>query len=63
MTKEFMNELMNALIDGTIFGICFGFWVMVLMMVWRWFLGIVKRFLPWLFPKRFAPKNTTENNE
>lgn len=63
MTKEFMNELMNALIDGTIFGICFGFWVMVLMMVWRWFLGIVKRFLHWLFPKRFAPKNTTENNE
>lgn len=54
---------MNALVDGTIFGICFGFWVMVLMMVWRWFLGIVKRFLHWLFPKRFAPKNTTENNE
>lgn len=63
MTKEFMNEVMNALIDGTIFGICFGFWVMVLMMVWHWFLGIVKRFLHWLFPKRFAPKNTTENNE
>ena len=63
MTKEFMNELMNALVDGTIFGICFGFWVMVLMMVWRWILGIVKRFLHWLFPKRFAPKNTTENNE
>ena len=63
MTKEFMNELMNALVDGTIFGICFGFWVMVLMMVWRWFLGIVKRFLHWLFPNRFAPKNTTENNE
>ena len=58
-----MNELMNALVDGTIFGICFGFWVMVLMMVWRWFLGIVKRFLHWLFPKRFATKNTTENNE
>lgn len=63
MTKEFLNELMNALVDGTVFGICFGFWVMVLMMVWRWFLGVVKRFLHWLFPKRFPTKKTTEQKE
>lgn len=63
MTKEFLNELMNALVDGTIFGICFGFWVMVLMMVWRWFLGVVKRFLHWLFPKHFPAKKVTEHKE
>ncbi|MBE5874820.1 MAG: hypothetical protein E7287_10525 [Lachnospiraceae bacterium] len=63
MTKEFLNELMNALVDGTVFGICFGFWVMVLMMVWRWFLSVVNRFLHWLFPKRFPTKKTTEQKE
>ena len=63
MTKEFLNELMNALVDRTVFGICFGFWVMVLMMVWRWFLGVVKRFLRWLFPKRFPSKKVTEHKE
>lgn len=63
MTKEFLNELMNALVDGTIFGICFGFWVMVLMVVWRWFFGVVKRFLHWLFPKRFPSKEVTEHKE
>lgn len=56
MTKELLNEFMNALIDGTLFGICFCFWMMIVIVVWRWFLGIVKRFLHWLNPKWFKPK-------
>lgn len=56
MTKELLNEFMNALVDGTLFGICFGFWMMVLIVVWRWFLGITKRFLHWLNPKWFQLK-------
>lgn len=56
MTKELLNEFMNALIDGTLFGICFCFWMMIVIAVWRWFLGIVKRFLHWLNPKWFKSK-------
>ena len=56
MTKELLNEFMNALIDGTLFGICFGFWMMVLIVVWRWFFEITKRFLHWLNLKWFQPK-------
>lgn len=56
MTNELLNEFMNALVNGTLFGICFGLWMMVLIVVWRWFLGITKRFLHWLNPKWFQPK-------
>ena len=45
-----------SLIDGTLFGICFCFWMMIVIAVWRWFLGIVKRFLHWLNPKWFKSK-------
>lgn len=65
MTKELLNELMNGLVDGTIFGICFSFWMMILVAVWRWFLGVAKRFLHRLFPKSkwFYPKSDeTEKN-
>ena len=58
-----LNELMDALVRGTLAGICVSFWLMGLTAIWKWFLGVVKRFLHWLFPKHFAPKDVTENKK
>ena len=61
MTMEFVSEIMDAMVKGTLCGICISFWLMGLTMIWKWFLGVVKRFLHWLFPKRFSKKNATDN--
>lgn len=61
MTIEMLNEILDAMVRGTMIGICASFWIMGLAIMWKWFLGVVKRFLHWLNPKWFAPK--AENTE
>lgn len=56
MTMEMLNEIMDAMIRGSLIGFLASFWLMGLIAVWRWFLGIVKRFLHWINPKWFNPK-------
>ena len=63
MTMELLNEIMDAMVRGTLIGICASFWIMGLAAIWKWFLGILKRFFRWLFPPHTAPKgNDTDNN-
>lgn len=63
MTIEMISEILNAMVRGTLYGICISFWMMGLAMIWKWFIGVVKRFLQLLFPKRFAPKDVIENKK
>ena len=56
MTMEMLNEIMDAMIRGSLIGFLASFWLMGLVAIWRWFLGVVKRFLHWLCPKWFKPK-------
>ena len=51
-----LNEIMDAMIRGSLIGFLASFWLMGLIAVWRWFLGVVKRFLHWINPKWFNPK-------
>ena len=53
---EMLNEIMDAMIRGSLIGFLASFWLMGLIAVWRWFLGVVKRFLHWINPKWFNPK-------
>lgn len=56
MTMEMLNEIMDAMIRGSLIGFLASFWLMGLIAVWRWFLGVVKRFLHWINPKWLNPK-------
>lgn len=56
MTMEMLSEIMDAMIRGSLIGFLASFWLMGLIAVWRWFLGVVKRFLHWINPKWFNPK-------
>lgn len=56
MTMEMLNEIMDAMIRGSLIGFLASFWLMGLIAVWRWFLGVVKRFPHWINPKWFNPK-------
>ena len=56
MTMEMLNEIMDAMIRGSLIRFLASFWLMGLIAVWRWFLGVVKRFLHWINPKWFNPK-------
>lgn len=65
MTMDSINEILDAIIRGSLLGLLAGFWLMGLAAIWKWFLGVAKRFLHWLFPKAkwFQPKeqNPKEN--
>ena len=61
MTMDSINEILDAIIRGSLLGFLAGFWLMGLAAIWKWFLGVAKRFLHWLFPKAkwFQPKEQT----
>jgi hypothetical protein len=56
MTMEMINEFIDAIIRGSLLGFLASFWIMGLIAIWKWFLGIVKNFIHWLCPKWFKPK-------
>ena len=52
MTMDSINEILDAIIRGSLLGFLAGFWLMGLAAIWKWFLGVTKRFLHWLFPRQ-----------
>nr|DAL27196.1 MAG TPA_asm: hypothetical protein [Caudoviricetes sp.] len=56
MTTDMINQILDAMARGTMVGISAAFWVMDLAAIWKWFLGVMKRFLHWVNPKWFNPK-------
>ena len=50
MNMEIVNEVMEAIIRGTMTGICLGFIALGLVAIWKWFFGVVKRVVLFLFP-------------
>ena len=46
---EMINDFMDMLVHSTITGICLAFWIIALMGIWKWFLGVMKRALFYLF--------------
>ncbi len=50
MTTEMINTFMDSIIRGTLTGICLSFWILGMVAIWKWFLGIMKRALLYIFP-------------
>lgn len=50
MTVETIEQFMDSMVRGTLNGICLAFWLLCLVSVWKWFLGVMKRALFCLFP-------------
>ena len=50
MNMEMINEVIQAVVSGTMTGICLGFIVLGLAALWKWFFGVVKRVVLFLFP-------------
>ena len=65
MTMDFINSLIDASIRGTLLGITIFFWDFGLVSIWKWFFGVMKRLLHWLFPKCrcFQPKQEKEDKK
>lgn len=65
MTMDFINSLIDASIRGTLLGITIFFWGFGLVSIWKWFFGVMKRLLHWLFPKCrwFQPKQEKEDKK
>ena len=61
---EMINDFMEMLVHSTITGICLAFWLIALMGIWKWFLGMMKRALLYLFPglKTWADKRRKKDN-
>ena len=50
MTVEVINQLMDAMVRGTLTGICIAFWLLCMIGIWKWFIGVTKKALFYLFP-------------
>ena len=50
MTVDVINEFMNSMVRGTLTGICLAFWLLCMAGIWKWFIGVMKRALFYLFP-------------
>ena len=50
MTVEMINEFIDSMVRGTLTGICFAFWLLCMAGIWKWFIGVMKRALFYLFP-------------
>ena len=65
MVSETIKQFMDSIIRGTLCGICLGFCIYGLVAIWKWFFGVSKRFLHYLFPKCrwFIPKQNDTDTE
>lgn len=50
MTTELINTFMDSIIRGTLTGICLGFCILGVVAIWKWFFGVIKRALLYIFP-------------
>ena len=50
MTTELINTFMDSIIRGTLTGICLGFCILGVVAIWKWFFGVMKRALLYIFP-------------
>ena len=64
MTIEMIRQFIDSLVRGTFDGICLAFWIVCLMAVWKWFLGLMKKALFYLFPgiKTWADNRKEKDN-
>lgn len=58
---DVLNTLIDASIRGTMLGITIFFWIFGLVTIWKWFFGVIKRSIHWLFPNLMKKKE--KNNE
>lgn len=48
MTMDTINVIMDAMVKGTLTGICISFWMFGLAIIWKWFIGIIKKMIHYL---------------
>ena len=58
---DVLNTLIDASIRGTLFGITLFFWGFARVSIWKWFFGVIKSSIHWLFPN--LTKKKDKNNE
>lgn len=51
MTIDQINEILDSMARGTLLGLCASFWIMGIAAIWKWFFGMLKRFLNFLCPE------------
>jgi len=58
MTSETIINFMDSAIRGSLFGFCIVLWGFGIVAIWKWFIGLSRKILHWLFPKCrwFMPK-------
>ena len=65
MTVEMINKFIDLIVRSTLNGICFAFWILCMIGIWKWFIGVMKKALFYLFPglKAWADKRKMRVNE
>ena len=50
MSNELFNQILDGIIRGTLGAICTGFCILCLIGIWKWFFGVMRNGLFYLFP-------------
>ena len=61
MATEVIYGFMEQTVQWTFILICIGFWCIGLIAIWKWFIGVIRRMLRYLFPKRFRKYEDNDN--
>ena len=55
---ELINNAMNAVVQWTLIGVSAGFCLLCVAAIWKWFFGVMRKALRYLFPGMRRKKNT-----
>lgn len=63
MTTEMIYSFMEQTVQWTFIIMCICFWGIGMIAIWKWFVGVVRRMLRYLFPRKFRKNEDRDNVE
>lgn len=61
MTADMIYSFMEQAVQWTFIVMCICFWGVGMISIWKWFIGVVRRMLRYLFPYKFRKKEEKDN--
>ena len=52
---------MEQAVQWTFIAMCICFWAIGMISIWKWFIGVVRRMLRYLFPQKFKKNEVRDN--
>ena len=61
MATDMIYSFMEQTVRWTFLAMCICFWGIGMISIWKWFIGVARRMLRYLFPNKFRKREDNEN--